>query len=211
MTRFTQTLTAAAALMIGAGTASFAAEADISAVDRNNDGIGSFAEFRLRYPTMTRADYAVLDIDGDGVVVDAELSVGESQLLLESFGDAFAEIDVTADIDADGEISYNELVTLTPGFPTDQYASLDFNGDGTLDLVEYNSAEAQAIISAWEETVVFIRVEDHDANGDGILDDAELASAIPGYEPGDLELIPTEPGATAGRNMYRPIARVVTD
>lgn len=151
-----------------------------------------------------------MDADRDGVVEQDEIRSKTTQAYLEDFGRNAGEFDVTVDLDGDGNVSLWELSEIVPGFPADSYAEMDRNGDGNLDLIEYNTAEAQAVLNAWEENVTFIRVSDYDADGDGILSVDELSVAVPGLDPADVVPIDSSNMADAGdRELYRPVAKII--
>lgn len=207
MTRKTLTFTAAAVLL---GTAAYAADADMSSIDANGDGVAEFSEFTALYPRMTLEIFETMDADRDGVVEQDEIRSKTTQAYLEDFGRNAGEFDVTVDLDGDGNVSLWELSEIVPGFPADSYAEMDRNGDGNLDLIEYNTAEAQAVLNAWEENVTFIRVSDYDADGDGILSVDELSVAVPGLDPADVVPIDSSNMADAGdRELYRPVAKII--
>lgn len=181
----------------------------MSSIDTNGNGVAEYAEFTVLYPRMTPQIFDVMDADGDKVVDQQELFSGSTQLYLEDFGRDAGEIDVTADLDGDGSITMDELATIFPGFSADTYAAMDLNGDGELDIIEFNTSDAQAVLTAWEDSVTFIRVGDYDADGDGVLSLEELQVAVPDLDAADLEPIEVDNVADAGdRVLYRPVARI---
>ncbi|MCY4334085.1 MAG: hypothetical protein OXC60_05370 [Litoreibacter sp.] len=54
-----------------AATAAFAAVTDL---DTDGDGVASFTELLAVYPTLTEEGFGAIDVNGDGVVDEAEMA-----------------------------------------------------------------------------------------------------------------------------------------
>jgi len=68
-----------AALATTLGTAAFAALADM---DTDGDGVVSFTEMLVAFPTLTEEGFGAMDTNGDGVVDAEEMTAAEEAGLI---------------------------------------------------------------------------------------------------------------------------------
>jgi uncharacterized protein (DUF2141 family) len=148
-----------------------------------------------------------MDANNDSVLDQKELMRKATQRVLESFGERPFRINVSADINGNGNITVDEMQTIYPGFPEAAYAAIDMNGNGKLDLIEFNTPTARRLINEYTDRAVFLRMADVDANGDGTLSDDELAAVIPNYQPGSYRA--TGAVGPQGRRVYLPVGVVM--
>lgn len=189
------------------GNAAMGASADMSSIDANGDGVADYGEFATLFAAMTPAIFAVIDRDANGVVTQDELYRGSAQEILMGFGAKPVSRDVLIDLDANGSASYREVELVIPGFRRDRFHALDLNGDGRLDMIEFNATEAQAWVTSAESKVIYLLKSEIDLDGNGRLSDDELSRAIPGYRPGGLE--PIQSVRPSRRGVLRAVGRVI--
>lgn len=198
----------AAALGLGFASSSFAADAAMSSVDTNGDGVAQYSEMTALFPKMSRVLFTVMDGNKNGVVEQKELMRPAAQQVLESFGRQKFKAAVSGDLDGNGSISFEELSTVLPGFQQGLYDSMDLNTDGKLDLLEFNTGHARTTIDSFRAAVQYVNIQANDTDGDGVLSDEELAQVIPNYQPGSYKKL--EKLGPYGRRILVPTAMVST-
>ncbi|MCQ0092759.1 EF-hand domain-containing protein [Roseovarius sp. M141] len=77
MTKFIASMLAAGAL----ATTAFAA-GGLADMDTNGDGLLTVEEVQAVYPEMTAEQFSAIDVNGDGVVDDAEMSAAQEMGLI---------------------------------------------------------------------------------------------------------------------------------
>lgn len=199
---------AAGAIALGLSSSAYAADAAMDVVDTNGDGVAQYDEMTALFPKMSQVLFNTMDGNKDGVVGPKELMRPAAQQILEEFGRAPFKTAVSADLNGNGSISFDEMGTVIPGFQQSLYDSIDLNGDGKLDLLEFNTGRAREVIDSFRTQVQYVSIEANDTDGDGVLSDAELAQVIPNYQPGSYKKL--EKLGPHGRRILVPTGMAAT-
>lgn len=99
---------------------------DLAKADRNDDGRVTLDEARTLFSGMTKFEFDRLDRNGDGVISEADRFEGIWDVNDRAAGGEA----VSADVNGDGQVTYDELVSVKPGFPRERFDRIDANNDG---------------------------------------------------------------------------------
>ena len=111
--------------------------------DANGDGSVTFDAARAEFPSIDQAAFNKIDSDGDGAV-----TVRDIAKTMRSPGDSGAT-DVkqqaaakalSADVNGDGKVGFDELVSVKPGYPRDAFDRIDLDKDGFVTTEEASKA-----------------------------------------------------------------------
>lgn len=205
------TLTLAAVAL----STSSALAAGIADIDQNDDNFASFVEVAAAYPTLTRSDFNDLDLNDDRRLSNVELTAPGAQAVLnQHVTTAVTALDFDA-VDADGDYfaSYAELSAAVPGLTALDFGDIDSNGDNRVSASEYYAADAQTIVSRFEEgTSVVVSLSDLVENGAKFASFDDLSAAYPSLNALDFEDLDTnDDNRISSSELNAPEAFVILD
>ena len=185
--------TLALALAATALTATTALAAPgVGSLDTNGDNFASFAEASAVYPTLTQADFRDLDGNNDRRLSNVELTAaGASAILNKHVETASSVLDLNA-IDASGDrfASFAEIAAAYPGFKATDFDDIDVNDDNRVSATELYDAEAQAVVSRYEDgSSILVALNELDTNGSNFAEFAELAVVYPSLSSVDFQRV----------------------
>lgn len=180
--------TLALALATTALTATIASAAGIGAVDQDGDRFATLSEIAAVYPTITTSDFRDLDRNRDNRVSASEITAPGAQAILNKHV-AGGTVQGVGDIDANGDgfASQAELAAAYPGFRASDFDDLDANDDGRVSAVELYAADAQEVVTRYEEgSAILVSLDSIDADGSGFASYGELATEYPNLSATDF-------------------------
>lgn len=173
--------TLALAIATTALTATVASAAGIGAVDQNGDRFATKAELAAVYPTITTSDFRDLDLNRDNRISASEITAPGAEAILNKHVAAPSVMDVRdIDTNGDGFASQSELAAAYPGFRASDFDDVDANDDGRVSAVELYAADAQSVVSRYEQgSSILVSLDSVDTDGSGFASYGELAVAYP--------------------------------
>lgn len=165
------------------------ATVDVDQLDADNDDFVSQEELMAAFPEFDPTFFDEIDTNDDGRLSAEELNTSEAQTILSRYqpteGSA-QTVDVTAlDVDGDGFVSEMELTAGYPDFDPTFFDEIDTNDDGRIAPEEFNTSEAQTIISRYEPQTASAQTWDIgslDTDGDGFVSEEELTARFPDFD-----------------------------
>ena len=153
------------------------AATDIADIDIDGDGLVSEAELYTAYPKFDKNFFGDIDMNDDGRLDSDELYAIPAQNAI-----ARATADnstLMADIDGDGFVTLEELTTIVPGFSNIDFDSLDTNDDNRLTAVEMSAEGASALINGETAVEMAVQMDVLDTDKDQFLTYSELLAGFP--------------------------------
>jgi len=137
--------------------------------DASQDGKLSLSELQAVWPHFSQEAFGFLDRNGDGAFDRNDLPAGPPPPRSEML----RRVLLAADVDHDGDVTFEELQALIPELTQESFAHLDRNGDAVI-----NADDVEAFGPGPHERIVHL-LEQADADDDGKVSLAELQAICP--------------------------------
>ena len=176
----------------------------LAEVDTDGDGVVTFLDFKALVPDLDRLLFMTLDVDADGLVTLADLPA-----ILRDPRERLVELLKQTDIDGDSAVASHEFEARFGAPALEQFGQLDLTGDGLLTVDDMTAGPVP--VDDDSRCALLEALVHADANGDGVLEYAEVAEVFPDAPSeltaaldadGDGLLIRTELSAVLSRGVH---------
>jgi hypothetical protein len=131
------TLSLAALLL--SSTAAFAQ--DFDDLDSDGNGILTFNDAIGKWPSLTREQYDLADMDNDGFINMSQYERLEAVLASGAGSPDDLPLFEEVDSDGDGQIAFTDLTIALPDVTQEEFDSADIDNDDFLDRTQYEALE----------------------------------------------------------------------
>lgn len=124
------------------GTERDAMRERLRAADTDGDKKVSFDEAKAAVPALDKTVFSRMDRNGDGFLSAADRVQGRGDTKYDSNSAQHhaARKALSADVNGDGQVTFEELTSVKPGYPREAFDRIDANKDGTVSADEAQNA-----------------------------------------------------------------------
>ncbi|WP_108484297.1 EF-hand domain-containing protein [Oceaniglobus ichthyenteri] len=188
-------------------TAAFAAM-EIADLDTDGDRFVSKEELMVALPNFDATFFDEIDTNGDNRISSEEFYTTEAQDIMARASSA--EMQLKADTDGDGFVSYEELNAMVPMFAQSDFDEIDTNSDNRLSADELNAPGAWSLIQGEAAAATTMDIASMDTNNDNFVTYDELAVAFPKVPEATFNDIDTnDDGRLSANELNAPDARTM--